>query len=243
MATTFQPRRPTANGPGPGSVNEVRIEPPPRRRVHLPELLVGAALMVGFALAAVVWHMSTTAKEPALALSAPVKRGDVIKPTDVRVVYLSSDDGIARLRRDESSAVVGRTALADMAPGTLLTRASVAPPVSISAGEGVVGLALDPGQVPSSKLLPGELVNVIAGPATTATGPRDGPDNSSAVGTALEPEGGQASVLAYGATVFAVDSIGTQGRKFVSVKIPEADANRVAAAAERGPVRLVLVGR
>ena len=50
-------------------------------------------------------------------------------------------------------------------------------------------------------------------------------------------------MLASRAAVYAIDDLGTQGRRVVSIKLPEADANRVAAAAERGPVRLVLVGQ
>ena len=49
--------------------------------------------------------------------------------------------------------------------------------------------------------------------------------------------------LEAGYEVYAVEELGTQGRRFVSLKLPETDANRVAAAAERGRVRLVLVGR
>jgi hypothetical protein len=42
--------------------------------------------------------------------------------------------------------------------------------------------------------------------------------------------------------VHAVEPLGTQGRQLVSLKMPEDVANRVAAAAERGSVRLVMVG-
>lgn len=228
MATTFEARRTSGDGPGPGA-GPLRVEPPPGRRARLPELVVGAALMVGFALAAVLWHMSTTDSKPALALAAPVSRGQVVKASDLRVVYVSSDDPIARLGRGEAGALVGRTALSDLPAGTLLTRGSVAPAVSVGPGEGLVGLALEPGQLPANQLIAGDVVNVIAGPAEGAG--------------ALQPDGRQTAVLASRATLYAVDDIGTQGRRFVSVKLSEGDANRVAAAAERGPVRLVLVGR
>ncbi|MGH9158319.1 MAG: hypothetical protein ACRD1K_21340 [Acidimicrobiales bacterium] len=207
------------------------MEPPPGRRTRLPELVVGVALMVGFALAAVLWHMSATDKQPALALARSISRGHAIEAADLRVVYLSSDDPIARLGRGESSAVVVRIALSDLPAGTLLTRGSVAPRVAIGPNEGVVGLALEPGQVPATELLPGDLVNVIGGPAEGAGA------------GAVQPAGSQTAVLASRASVYAVGDLGTQGRRFVSVKLPEADANRVAAAAERGPVRLVLVAR
>lgn len=227
MATTFDARRTQGNGSGPG---QLRVEPPPGRRARLPELVVGMALMVGFALAAVLWHMSTTDRQAALALAGPVSRGDVIKASDLRVVYLSSDAHIARLGKGEAAVVVGRTALSDLPAGTMITRGSVAPALRVGPGEGLVGLSLEPGQVPASNLLPGDVVNVVGGPTEAAAG-------------AVQAEGGGTAVLARRAVVYAVDAVGAQGRRFVSVKLPEAEANRLAAAVERGPVRLVLVAR
>lgn len=223
MTTTFESKRASGNGTG-----QFNLQPPPGRRARLPEFVVGAALVVGFSLAAVLWHMGTTDKDPALALAAPVARGEMVEASDLRVVYVASDDPIARLGRSDAESIVGRVALADLPAGTILTPGSVAPRLSVGPGEGLVGLALDPGQVPATRLLPGELVNIVAGPAE---------------GAAVPADGRLTAVLASRATVFAVEELRTEGRKLVSVKLPEADANRVAAAAERGPVRLVLVGR
>ena len=228
MATKVQPARVPGNGSVP-SGGPLRVEPPPARRVRVPELVVGVALMVGFALAAVLWHMSSTSKQAALALSRPVPRGHVIEQRDLQVVYLSSDDNIAHLGRTEAGTVIGRVTLADLPAGALLTSESVAPRVTIGPNEGVVGLALEAGQVPATSLLPGDLVNVIAGPAESAGA------GATAAATGANP------VLATRAAVYGVEELGTQGRRFVSIKLPEQDANRVAAAAERGPVRLVLV--
>lgn len=227
MVTKLEPTRAHGNGSSP-SQTPLRVEPPSGRRARVPELVVGVALMVGFALAAVLWHMSSTEKQAALALAGPVSRGHVLEASDLRVVYLSSDDRIAHLGRSAASTVVGRVVLTDLPAGTLLTQGSVAPRVTIGVNEGVVGLALEPGQVPAAGLLPGDLVNVIAGPAESAG--------------AAATFAGQTSVLATRAAVYAVGDLGTQGRRFVSVKLAEGDANRVAAAAERGPLRLVLVG-
>lgn len=206
--------------------SEPTVEPAGRRRARLPELAIGLVLMVAFALGAVLWHMSATEKSPALALSSDVQRGEVIEASDLHVVYVASDDPIAHLPRDASAEVIGRVAVTDLVRGTLLTRGHVAARASLGADEGVVGLALDPGQFPTEGLLPGDLVNVVA---AAPEGQVDG--------------AGSASVLARRAEVYAFDAIGTQGRQFVSLRMPEDVANRVAGAAERGPVRLVLVGR
>lgn len=212
------------NGASPGQEGErFRLEPPPGRRARVPELVVGLGLMVGFALAAVLWHASTTERVPALALANPVARGEVIEASDLRVVQLSGDS-VAYLGQEDAPVLLGRPAAADLPAGALLTPASVDADVSIGPGEGVVGLALDPGQFPASALVPGDVVNVIAAA------------DASAAASVMNP------VLVSGAVVYAVTDIGTQGKRFVSIKLAVADANRVAAAAERGPVRLVLVG-
>ena len=227
MATTFKPQGVQGNGAGATS-DRFNLEAPPGRRTRLPELALGFALMVGFSLAAMLWHLSATEKSPALALATAVTRGEIIEASDLRVVYVSSDDPIARLGKEDTEAVVGRVALSDLPAGALLTRGSVAPLLTIGPDDGVVGLALEPGQVPG-ELLAGDLVNVVAGP--------------SAGGPAVQPDGRETAVLATGAEVYAIRDLGNQGGKLVSLKLPEADANRVAAAAERGPIRLVMVTR
>lgn len=230
MATTIDRQGVRSNGASSAVAGpQFRLDPPNKRRTRLPELALGMAMMIGFALAAVLWHMNSTEKYPALALSRPVERGQVIQAADLRIVYVASDDRIAHLGKDEAAGVIGRIAVSDLSKGILVTRANVADRVALGAEEGVVGLALDPGQVPTPVMVPGDLVNVVAG------GPAG---ESSPPGAAAGNE-----VLASGATVFAIETLGTQGRKFVSLKLPEADANRVAAAAQRGPLRLVLVGR
>jgi hypothetical protein len=208
-------------------VDHLSVEPPPGRRVRVPELLVGTALMLFFSLAAVLWHLRDTEKTAALALANPMRRGEVVEAGDLRVVYVSAGDAIAHLDRTQAASVGGRVAVADLPAGTLLTAASVSPRLSVAPGEGVVGLALEPGQVPAGELVPGDVVNVVAGPASAS----------------VDSSGRESTLLASLAEVYAVEDLGVQGRKVVSLKLPVADANRVAAAAERGPLRLVLVGR
>ncbi len=201
------------------------IQPAAGRRARLPEMAIGLVLMVGFSLAAVLWHMSATDKVPVLALASDLSRGQVIEPGDLRVVYLATDHPVAHLPRGASGELVGRVAVADLQEGTLVTRSNVVARSPLNPEEGVVGLALDPGQFPAIGLLPGDVVNVVTGlPEGTSA------ENWSAV-------------LARRAEVYAVEPVGTQDRQFVSLKMPEDVANRVAAAAERGSLRLVMVGQ
>lgn len=226
MATRTEPE--LARGDGSTRVGEFSLEPPTSaRRARLPELVVGLVVMLAFALAAALWHMSSVERDPTLALARDVRQGEIIEASDLRVVYLSSDGDVARLAEGDVSRVAGRVALTDLPRGTVLTPALVAALPVLGEGEGVVGLALEPGQFPSAGLRPGDRVNVVAGPASQSGG-----------------EGPGETLLAEEAEVFSVEDLeGGQGRRFVSLKMPEATANEVAAAAERGPVRLVLVAR
>src|SRR3546814_20784268 len=62
-----------------GGVRDMAIEAAPTsRRARIPELLVGLALVVGFALAALVWHANSTQRDAALALASGVERGATI---------------------------------------------------------------------------------------------------------------------------------------------------------------------
>lgn len=225
MAQTMRDR---ASGNGAGGVAESPlIEPPARGRGRLPELVVGLVVMIAFALGAVLWHGSTTERDAVLALVSDVDRGETITSADLRVVYMASDSPVAHVRQEDSADLVGRIATSDLEAGTLVTRSQLADRVALGMGDGVVGLALDPGQFPSFGLLPGDRVNVVSATPTASVEDEDGTASS---------------VLARGGEVFAVEDLGNQGRQFISLRMGEEDANRVAAAAERGPLRLVLVG-
>lgn len=216
--TTIDRQR--ANGHKVNGPADLALEAPSaRRRARVPEMLIGAALTVGFALAFVLWQAGSTDRRPVLALTVGVERGEVIEASDLEVVYVEADSSIAALDRSSSAAVVGRPAAIDLPPGTLLTTSMVIDREEVGAGEGVVGLALDPGQFPTSRLSPGDVVNVVASIADQGD-----------------------VVLAERAVVYAIEDLGGQGRRFVSVRADLASANAVAAAVERGPVRLVLVG-
>lgn len=196
-----------------------------RRRARLPELAIGLIVMLGFGLAVVLWQLNATQKDPVLALARDVSQGDLIERDDLRVVFVATDDPYAHVGRDDAALLIGHTAVADMLQGTLLTPASVTAESILTAGDGVVGLALEPGQVPSARLRAGDLVNVIASPRS------DG--ESSTPG----------EVIVRAAEVFSVEPDTSTGRLLVSLKTTEENANRIAASAEAGPLRLVWIGR
>jgi hypothetical protein len=225
MATKTTPQRPGSAAPHPSSNghggSQRMAVAPPKGRVRLPELAIGLFVMVAFALGAVLWHLSSVDQSPAVAIAADVERGETITASDVRVVYVASDDGLATLSEAQMSQVVGRVALVDLPAGTLVTRSLVADAVAIQAGDGVAGLSLEPGQYPALGLAPGDVVNVVRSAGDPADGDGD-------------------SVIARNATVFAVEDLASD-RKLVSIMTSEADAESVASEAGSGSLRLVLV--
>lgn len=216
--TTVRPGSPSSNGHGSRSTSELR---PPGRRVRTPELAIGLLVTTVFALGAVLWHLSAVDKVPALATSARVERGEVIEAGDVHVVYVSSDDDLARLDSSQMNRVVGHVAVVDLAEGTLLTSSAVAEANALNSGDGVVGLALDPGAYPARGLAPGDKVNVVRA--------------ADVADLDAEP-----TLVASNASVFAVEELSSD-RLLVSVLTTEADAAAVAASADAGGLRLVLV--
>lgn len=225
MATKTTPQRPGGTGPRPSSnghgAAQRLVVAPPKARGRLPELAIGLFVMVAFALGAVLWHLNSVDKSPALAIATNVERGETITANDVRVAYVASDDVLSTLGEGQMSQVVGRVALVDLPAGTLVTRGLVADAVDIEAGDGVAGLSLEPGQYPALGLAPGDIVNVVHSVEDAAAGDGD-------------------SVIARNATVFAVEDLASD-RKLVSIMTSEADAEAVASAAGGGSLRLVLV--
>lgn len=227
MVTKTTPKRPGGAAPPPtsnghGDTSRLSVAPP-KGRMRLPELAIGLFVMVAFALGAVLWHLNSVDKTPALAIAANVERGETITGKDIRVVYVASDDVLASLGEGQASQVVGRAALVDLPAGTLLTRGLVADAVVIGADDGVAGLSLEPGQYPSLGLAPGDIVNVVRSVEDATADDAD-------------------AVIARNATVFAVEELASD-RKLVSIMTTEEDAEAVASAAGGGALRLVLVSR
>ena len=116
------------------------------------------------------------------------------------------------------------TAVADLEAGTILTPAHFVSRSLLDVGEAVVGLALSPGEYPTPLLASGDRVDVVLVDRVSSE------DAGTALGT----------VVGSG-VVFAVGELGTQGDRFVSLRLPAQAAAQVAGAAAAGRVRLVLV--
>lgn len=197
---------------------------PPRRRVRLPQVAIGLLVTLGFALAALLVHLGSVSRVPALAVAGDVDRGDVITESDISVVHIASEGGVTHLGRGDLGRVVGQTALVDLRAGTLLTTDVVTDGAGLEEGQGIVGLLLDPGQYPASGITAGDRVHVVRSASEVPEAESDAGD----------------PVIARGATVSAVEEL-SGDQRLVSIVAEEADAAAVAAAAGSGSLRLVMV--
>ena len=192
----------------------LRLEPH-GRRVQIPQLVVALLLMGVGALGSVVLFSQASARQPVLAVAAPLARGEVVAAEDLRVAYVGSDDPMLTVSPDQLSSLVGLVALTDLEAGTIIVPGFFAARVEVDAGEGVVGLSLGPGAYPSVHLSPGDVVDVVDS---------DSPDG----------------VVARGAVVFDVAELGVQGQRLVSLLLDSETAAAVARVPE-DRLRLVLV--
>jgi hypothetical protein len=182
-------------------------------------LAVGVLLVVGAALGGVLLYLQADRKEPVAAFASPVAAGEVIERADLRVVYVSHDEGVLTMTPTAAATVVGRRAVRDVARGALVTPDVVSDGSSLAAGEGVVGVAVAASAVPSSTLSAGDVVNVV-----------------------VAGEAGEAgAVVVEGAVVHAVEDLDTGGL-VVSLRTSIANADRIAGS-DASKLRLVLVGR
>jgi hypothetical protein len=197
---------------------EPGLPAPARRRVRLPQLALGLLLAGGAALTFVLFHATAVQRSPVLALAADVARGQTLQLEDLQVVQVGIDQPAAVTPADQAGLVVGRTVVADLPAGTLLSGGLVTSTSPLLTGGGVVGLALNPGQYPTPRLMVGDRVTVVE----VSDGPR---------------------LLAGTAEVVDIETVATQGQRFISLLTDETTAAEIAAADATGEVRLVAIAR
>lgn len=223
-ATSRPTKQADSSGNGQRSAGPFRLEAP-KRRVRVPQLLIAVFLVAISALVAVVLFSRATAREPVVALAQPVERGQVIGPDDLMVVYMATDDPVVTMPSEAMTGLVGLTAVANLESGTIVTPAHFVSRSLLDAGEAVVGLSLSPGEYPTPLLAVGDRVDVVVTDRSAA-------DLDS---------GATGRVLVRSAEVFNIAELGTQGDRFISLRMPDEVTADVAAAAAADRVRLVLV--
>ncbi len=222
MATTVGQRAPSGV-----EGNGVRLRPPGRSRRQLPWVVIGVLCIVGGSLAGALWARAVSDREAVLVMARAVPAGQVIEDADLKVSRVAGDASLRAVASERIATVVGQRAAVDLLPGTLLVRAHVGNPAGLGSGKAMVGLALKPGQLPSTKLGAGNHVKVI--------------DTGAAPG-AVTPASPAVLATAAVAAVEDTESDAAGKTVVVSLIVDEARAPAIAAAGAAGRAALVLVG-
>lgn len=221
-AITKTPAGTNGRGSGQADWKLGAAAPVGKAKRRLPEVVVGLTVVGVAALAAVLWSASASTGEDVLALRNPLAAGQVVTFKDLRTVEVTRPQDVPVLASTASSEVIGRRALAPMAPGTLVVAEQFASTPPVEAGKAVVGLALSAGEYPTGRLTPGDQVAVVLTPAQGGTDSDQG-------------------IITDAAEVYDVAPIGTQGETFVSLVVDEGQVSEVAAGASGDRIRLALV--
>lgn len=213
------------------AADRLRIDPNRRseRRPRTAWIALALVLLLGFGLLGAVTVARVADRTPVLALARAIERGEELTASHLTVLNVGADDGATFVPADEREAILGRTAAASLGAGTILSHGLVLDGPQVGPGQAVVGLALAPGEYPTSALRPGDHVIVVRSPLP-----------SSAVERVEEPP----DVLAEDVEVFSVEPLSDTARTLmVSVAVPRDVAPDITSAAAAGRIRLVLVDR
>jgi hypothetical protein len=190
----------------------------------MPLLAFGLACIFGSIAVFIGILLAVDNRSPVLALARDVPAGKRIDAGDLRVARVAAD-GIPTVPASRRSVVVGKIALRSLEADTLLKPDQIAT-TAPSIGDVVVGVALEPGQLPNG-LSPGDTVRVVD--------------------TGQQGEG-KPIVLAWKATVFSISQPShVSDAVVVSLILPPGEgqagdmAARVAAAAADRRISLLLV--
>lgn len=214
--------QPTTNGSG-RSPEPLPLAPPRTLRSRVPQALLAGLLIVGGGLGGLILFSRYNQRTPAVVVTNPVAHGLPLAREDLAVTDVALDGGVATV--GSLSDVVGRYAAHDLEPGELLSPTDLATEEQlVTAGESVIGLLLEPGQYPTTRLVAGDRVDVHA-PGFDGGESAPGP-------------------LALDLVVYDVVESSSDGRTLlVSLVVDEGIADRVFAAADDVGVRLSLRGR
>lgn len=137
----------------------------PRRKqrgIQLPQLLLSLLVVAVFALLAVWWQASSTARTPVLALAADVEEGQEIERRHLTEIFISSDVPARVTDSAGLEGFIGARPVTDLSAGTILTTEMFVGGSELLAGEAFAGLVLDGTRAPVG-LVAGDRVQVLLG--------------------------------------------------------------------------------
>ena len=219
----------------------------------LSALVVFGSIAIFASLYATAGHQTQV-----VIVTTTIEQGQRITGSDLGQTGASISGGVTAIPVADASELSGERAAVTIPSGSLLTAGDVTGAPAIEPGDAVVGLALTPGQLPSSGLTTGDSVMIVqtASPGTalgavansSGDPSSDSPSGSStAVGNSDGAEsgvGGATGVLVPAAVVFDVESptaANSSDSLLVSVEVASTLAAGVSTAAAADQVSLVLL--
>jgi Flp pilus assembly protein CpaB len=204
----------------------------PTRRRSTTAIVLAVLCIAGGALAGVVAFKAGSNRQSVLAASHALAAGHVLQASDLRVVDISTDGGLALVLAADEESVIGRPVGVPVAAGAPVSASELGSEPAAGPGQAVLGVLCKAGQYPPS-LAPGDRVELVDSAGAVATAGQ----GSAATGTAAP------AVPMLTATVIGVDSpsdTATVGM-IISLRLSAADAPSVARAAAAGTVSLILI--
>jgi hypothetical protein len=222
--------RPTTNGSASNGIDPTKQRTPTGRRAtkrNVPLIALGVLLVVGCAIGFSSAWLRAGGRQQVLVVAANLSAGQVLAPSDLRTIQLSTGNGLSPIPASEASDVVGHPVALPLTSGSLLTAADLGPSILPPSGQAVAGLALKPGQYPPGITAGAQVLVVVSGSTSTGSSsssdsPSDAPIEATVVGVEPAPTDSSDSVV-------------------VSVQLAEGNGAAVAAAGGAGNVALVMV--
>lgn len=154
---------PSADDPPPATP-EPRL--PGRRNPRWIALGIAAVCLGG--LLSYLIYAKVATETRVLTVTHTVYRGQTVAATDLGVVALSGDPGVATVPASERDALVGQRALYDLVEGSILAPEAIAEVKLPADRRALVGIRVTAGRAPSNHLRPGSAVRLVAVPPPNA---------------------------------------------------------------------------
>jgi hypothetical protein len=185
----------------------------------VPYLSFGALLVLVCVLGFAYYASQLSDRVPVLAVAQPVAAGQSITAADLKQVSAANDVSLDLIPVSQASAVIGRTAVVPLLPGTLLTQSLIGDAAFPPSGKVVASVALKPGQYPQG---------LVAGAHVEAFVSAGGAGGQNSLGASAAA--GSGSRLS--AVVLGVDLGGDgQGDTVVTLLLGASDATKLAGGA------------
>ncbi len=184
-------------------------------------LAAGVALVAVGALGAAYLTQVVGDTSRVVAVARDVQPGERIKRVDLTVADVSTDPALRPVPANRLFDLVGQRAAVTLTAGSLLTDAAVTEKVLPAAGQSLVGVALQPAQLPAEPLRAGDHIRIVDTPASQGEPPRTTPQTTPGV---------------------VVSSAGPddRGQTIVNVTVPDGQAADLAARVATGRIALIL---